>query len=456
MRRPGVFILLALLATAGCMRGPDYVRPEIDAPVEWRDELTTGESIANVPWFQLFTDSVLVDLIEVCLSENRDLRRAVARIDEATATVGIVRADLFPRVNYGGEATIEGNSSEDWDASSSATGFLNVSWQLDLWGRIRRSEEAALQTVLASEEAARGVTISLVGAVAGSYLLLLDLDNRLAIAEKTVEIRRQNHEIILARYEGGSVSAVDLNQALIQLAEAEASVHSFTRLRQQTENALCVLLGRPPMRIPRGRGLDEQISVPELPAGLPSTLLERRPDILAAEHQLHAQTARIGVAEALKFPSFDLFADVGGIASDPSAGFFDIGAQVFGPLFNSGEYQRRVEVEEARTAQLVAAYEQAILVAWREVEDALVAVRTYESEYEARAQQVRAATEAADLAWARYDAGMTSYLEILETQRSLFSTELQASQTLQAWLGSIVQLYVALGGGWSVESGGER
>ena len=440
--------VLVLVVVAGCTIGPDYVRPEIESPAEWRDGPADGASIANLPWFELFADSVLVDLIHVALRENRDLRRAVSRIDEASATVGIVRADLFPRVNYGGNATIDGNSGQDWEPSESATGFLNLSWQIDLWGRIRRSEESALATVLATEDAARGVTVSLVGAVAASYLLLLDLDDRLAISEQTVKIRRENFNIVEARFEGGSVSAVDLNQALIQLAEAEASVQSFTRLRRQTENALSVLLGRPPMHIPRGLGLDQQVVVPDLPPGLPSSLLERRPDIRAAEHELHAQMAQIGAAEALKFPSFDLFADVGGVLADPSAGFFGIGSQVFGPIFNSGEFQRRVDVEEARTLQLVAAYEQTILVAWREVEDALVAVRTYQGEYAARKRQVEAATEAADLAWARYDAGMTSYLEILETQRSLFSTELQASQVLQSWLSSIVRLYVALGGGW--------
>ena len=364
MRR---WLPILLLALGGCTMGPDYIRPEIQSPGEYRDEIAPDESIANLPWFELYSDSVLVNLIDTALRENRDLRVSVARIDEAAANLGIVRADLFPRVNYSGSAFIDGNSTEDWEPSSTASGFLGVSWQIDLWGRIRRSNEAALQTLLATEESVRGVTVSLVATVASSYLLLRDLDNRLIISEDTVEIRRQNFDIIQARFDGGSVTGVDLNQALIQLAEAEASVQVFTRLRRQVENSLSVLMGRPPMEIPRGRDLREQIAIPELPPGLPSGLLERRPDILVAERELHAQTARIGVAEAMKFPQFDLTASLGGAVADVNTGFFDLGTQVFGPIFNSGENQRRVEAEEARTWQLLARYEQTILNAWREV-----------------------------------------------------------------------------------------
>lgn len=441
------WILLVLVLT-GCTVGPEYVRPEIQSPEEYQQPVIEGESIANLPWFELFADSVLVNLIDQTLRENRDLRVAIARIDEAAASVGIVRADLFPRVDYGGSGTLDGNSIDNWKTNSSASGFLGISWQLDLWGRVRRSEEAALQTVLAREENARGVMISLVAGVANTYLLLLDLDNRLIISEETVKIRRDNFDIISARYDGGSVTAVDLNQSLIQLAEAEAAVQVFTRLRAQTENALSVLMGRPPMRIPRGKGLRRRITVPQMPTGLPSALIERRPDILAAERELHAQTARIGAAQALKFPQFDLTGSVGGALSDPSLGFFDIGAQVFGPIFNAGQNQSRVEVEEARTWQLIAIYEQTILNAWREVEDALVATHTYEAEYAARRRQVDAADAASELAWVRYDGGLTSYLEILETQRAWFNAQLKASETLQLWLNSIVNLYSALGGGW--------
>jgi multidrug efflux system outer membrane protein len=236
------------------------------------------------------------------------------------------------------------------------------------------------------------VTLSLVSSVATSYLLLRDLDARAQISERTVEIRRGNLEIIQARFDGGSVSEIDLNQAQIQLAQAEVSVQAFERLRRQTENGLSLLLGEPPGTITRGRPLHEQAMPPDVPpTGLPSELLDRRPDILVAERQLHAQTARIGVAEALKYPQFDLTASLGASFTDISAGFFNLGAGLFGPLFNSGENQRRVDAEVARTTQLLNRYEQSILNAYREVEDALVAVRTYRAELDARLREVRAA-----------------------------------------------------------------
>ena len=247
------------------------------------------------------------------------------------------------------------------------------------------------------------------------------------------------------------VSEVDVNQAEIQLAEAEVSVQTFERLRAQTENALSIVLGVPPMTIERGLALSEQVLPPVVPAGLPSDLLIRRPDIIEAERKLHAQTARIGVAEALKFPQFNLTGDLGALFDDETSGFFGLGAELFGPLFNAGANQRQVEVEMARTEQLVNRYEQTILTAYREVEDALVSVRTYGAELEARRRQLEAAENAADLSWVRYEGGMTSYLEVLDLQRSLFGSQLKASETLQLHLTSMVKLYQALGGGWVVE-----
>lgn len=442
---PGLLLILCLGA---CTMGPDYKRPVVDEPVAYREAMPPGESIANLPWWELFQDPVLQDLIETSLYNNRDLRAALARIDEAAAVLGLVRADLYPRVYYGGDGNLSATSAGDGDASTDGSLFLTAGWQVDLWGRFRRASEAALQELLASEESYRGVTISLVSSVAGSYLLLRDLDNRQMISEQTVQIRQQNLDIIQARFDGGSVNEVDLNQARIQLAEAEASVQAFKRLRRQTENAISLLLGSPPIDIPRGQALTEQLATPALPTGLPSELLDRRPDILAAERQLHAQTARIGVAEALKYPQFDLTADLGASFADISTGFFNLGAQLLGPLFNAGENQRQVDAEVARTTQLLNRYEQTVLNAYREVEDALIAVKTYEAELAARQRQEAAALKADQLAWVRYEGGMTSYLEILETQRALFGSQLAASETWQRQLNAIVDLYTALGGGW--------
>ena len=439
------FIVVVLFT--GCTMGPDYVRPPAVDTGAYTEETDAGESIADLPWWDLFEDPVLEELIETALANNRDLRASLARIAESRARLGIVRADLYPRLNYAGSGDADWSTESD-GASSSALVALDASYQVDLWGRVRRSNEAAVQELLATEESYRAVTIGLVSAVAQTYFLLRDLDSRLLISEQTVETRRQSLGVVESRFHAGMVAEVDVNQAQIQVAEAEVSVQTFARLRAQTENTLSVLLGQAPGDIARGGTLGEQLVVPEIPAGLPSELLDRRPDILAAERSLHAQTARIGVAEALKYPQLNLTGDIGAQFSDVTSGFAGLGAQLFGPLFNSGENQRQVDVEVARTEQLLNSYEQSFLTALREVEDALVATATYESEYDARQRQLAAAASAAELSWVRYEGGMTSYLEVLDLQRSLFSSQLKASETQQLRLTSMVQLYQALGGGW--------
>jgi multidrug efflux system outer membrane protein len=454
MNRNVRYLLLGILSVAACKVGPDYERPVVPEHEAYRDVVpadTTvalpADSIADLAWWELFQDTVLQQLIHVALENNKDLDAALARIAEARANLGFARADLYPEVNVIANAGVSANTEED--VSGSGLIAADACWQLDLWGRIRRSNEAALNQLLATEEAYRAVTISLVADVASFYLLLRDFDNRQMIAESTVETRRQTLGIIEARFNAGAVSEVDVNQAEIQLAGAEAAVESFRRGRAQTENAISVLLGVPPMSIPRGLSINQQILPPELPAGLPSQLVERRPDVLQAERQLHAQTARIGVAEALKYPSVTLSADLGASIASTSIGFLDAAADIFAPIFNAGRLQSGVDAEIARTEQALARYEQAILTAFREVEDAMVAVRTYQAEYESRRRQLEAARSAEALSWIRYDQGMTSYLEYLEVQRQLFSSEVGVSETLQLRLTSLVQLYKALGGGWN-------
>ena len=457
MRHPSLFLLGAILL-GGCLVGPNYERPATPEHADYREAATIPdsvraeappvESVADLPWWELFQDSVLQDLIGIALENNRDLKVALARIVEARAALGFSKADLYPFVDGIAGATVDGDTEAD---ELTASGVLagRVTWEADLFGRIRRSNEAALNDLLATEEAYRAVTIALVAQVAELYLVLRDLDNRLAISEATADVRRESLEIIEARFAAGVVSEVDVNQAEIQLAEAEAAVEAFERQRAQTENAISLLLGQPPMNIARGVALQDQVFPPELPAGLPSELLDRRPDVLVAERQLAAQTARIGVAEAIKYPSLTLSADVGASFASVTTGFLTLAADLFAPLFNSGKNQRRVEIEKARTEQLLHSYEQTILNAFREVEDAMVAVHRYDSEYAQRLRQLHAAESAAELSWIRYQGGWTSYLEVLEVQRSLFSAALAASQTLQLKHASMVQLYRALGGGWS-------
>jgi multidrug efflux system outer membrane protein len=292
------------------------------------------------------------------------------------------------------------------------------------------------------------MTMMLVASAANAYLTLRDLDNRLIIAEQTAKTWQENLDIVSARQKGGFVSEVDLNQAKIQLLEALTAIETFTRLRIQTENAVCQIMGEYPHAIPRGLKLQDQIFPPELPVGIPSDILDRRPDVMQAERQLHAQTARIGAAEALKYPSFTISADLGFAFADPAYGFAALGEQILGPLFNNKAARYNVEVEKARTMQLLNNYEQMILTAVREAEDAMVAVNSYKKEFSLRNEQMLAAREAARLAWVRYEGGLTSYLEVLDLQRSYFSSQLNASETLQLQLTSMVKLYQALGGGW--------
>jgi multidrug efflux system outer membrane protein len=448
--RRTALIVLAFVAS-GCTLGPNYTRPPVVNPGQYREELPTQRSIADTAWWELFGDPVLLELIETALEENPSLHATAARIAESRAALGIVRADLFPRFGYSATGSYEGTLGENGQTFDSLTGALGASWQIDLWGRIRRSNEAAQQALLATEEAYRGLTITLVAEVANAYFVLRDLDNRVLVSERTLEVWRERMDVVRARFDAGMVSEVDFNQAQIQVFEAEVTVQTFRRLQAQTENAISSLLGRPPTSIPRGLPLQDQLIWPEIPTGLPSDLLERRPDILEAERRLHAQTAKVGVAQALRFPQFDLTGSLGRIWDEGTTDVFGLGAQVLGPIYAAGKNRRRVDVERARVEQLLHAYEQTILTAYREVNDALVAFRTYGAELESRRQQMAAAQKAAELSWVRYEGGRTSYIEVLDLQRSLFAAQLKASETLQLHLTSAVRLYQALGGGWVAE-----
>jgi outer membrane protein, multidrug efflux system len=452
------FLLIAgsILVTA-CKLGEPYARPEMPGHQSFRYDSLTGESIANLEWWNLFQDMVLQDMIQTGLKNNRDLNIAITRIREAEAQLGIVRANLFPRINYGGDGTLSVTSDDGSETSGNGfettvggTSFISISYLVDLWGRYRNLSEAAFQEYLATEEAYRSLTLLIVSSIAQGYLLLRDLDNRLIISESTLETWQQNLEVVQARFNAGMISEVDVSQSIIQVEEARTTIQTFTRLRAQTENSLSVLMGLPPQDIERGTRLEEQIFPPELPAGLPSELLDRRPDIRNAERKLEAQTARIGATRALQYPQLTLTADLAASFANPTVLFSNLSAQVFGPLFNSGENKRRLEVEIQRTEQLILIYENTYLIALSEVENAMIAVNTYKKEFEARLSQVNAASEALAMAWVRYENGVTSYLEILDLQRSEFTSYLRASETLQLQLNSSVQLYQALGGGWQI------
>jgi len=450
------FILFVLLA--GCTLGPDYQRPELDVPTEFREPKPSGESIANITWWKLFQDEQLQLLIETAIEENKDLKVALSRIEEAYAAVTIVRSDQFPTIDVGASAG-RGKQSEEIDpnAKTDDNYFVGADlfFEIDFWGKLRRATEAQRAELLATEAAYRNVTITLVSDVASTYFLLRDFDERLLISKRTLKARLDNLKIIQARFDKGTVPELDVNQAQIEVAIAEVAIASLERRIIQTENALRILLGRNPGSVARGFGIENQVFPPSVPTGLPSELLQRRPDLIAAEERLHAQTARIGVAQALRYPSFVLTGNLGYESTELSdinssdARTWSLFGNIFQPIFNAGRLKAQVDVEIARTEQAALLYEQAFQQALREVEDALVAIRTYKQENTARSQQVVAAQNAARLSRARYNGGVVDYLEVLDSERTLFSAELAESESIQRYLNSNVRLYNALGGGWN-------
>jgi len=457
-RLPRIAVMLAALILSSCAMGPDYERPETAMPQAFEQVADSGASIANLNWWELFGDEQLNELVRVALEQNRDLAIAVSRIEEARAALGFVRSDQYPQfeVSAGANRGISSaGAALGLPASSSFVLAGNLSFELDLWGKLRRSTEAAQAELLATVDAGNSVMITLIADVASAYLLLLDLDTRVAVAARTLETRNESLGIMQARFDRGTVALIDVNQAQIEKYDAEAQLFALQRENVQAENLLNILLGQHPGVIDREERDIYSLEPFSVPAGLPSELLERRPDVRVAEQQLAAQTARIGVAEAIRFPSLSLTGSLG-LASNDLSGFFSSDNQTWGlsagliaPVFNAGRNKRRVEVEVARTEQALLTYQQTVLQALREVEDSLISVDTYESEVMARENQEKAAASAAMLSRARYDGGVTSYLEVLESERSLFRAELLASSTHREQLVSYVTLYKALGGGWT-------
>jgi multidrug efflux system outer membrane protein len=446
----GILIIGFVFYLESCKVGKDYERAEMEQPEVYQQDFPKDSAISNIPWWNLFEDPVLVDLIDSALVNNKDIQIAISRIEESQLQIDMARADYYPLIGYNAYGSSVANSEVSGFSNAVGAG-LNVSYTVDLWQKIKSMNKIALQNYFATEEAYKALNIAIVSAVAGAYVSLRDVDNRMIIAEKTAKNFQDNLDVMQARFNAGFISEVDLSQAKIQLSEAKTAIEIFDRSRGQIENAISVLMGTAPKAIPRGLPLYEQIVLPEMPVGLPSELLDRRPDILAAERRLHAQTLRIGVAEALKYPSLTLSLDMGAQFLNPSFLFADLGAQLLGPVFNAGKLKRNVKVEEARTKQLLLDYEASFLFALQEVEDAMIAVQTYKREYSLRNEQMLMATRASNLAWVRYDGGLTSYLEVLNLQSSLFNAELKASEAFKNQLSSIISLYEALGGGWYVD-----
>lgn len=456
MKRFALTVVALTLLLSACKRGPDFEPPAPATPEEFRTALPDGESVANLAWWDLYRDPVLQDLIARGLENNRSIREAMARIQEAQFGVTMARSQRYPSLNGIALTTIQPTAGDEDSLSviDNVRIIGSASYEIDLWGRVSRSNEAALQGMLATEEVFRTVTISLVSEIASTYLLLRDIDARIALTEDVIAVNQASYDIMATRAEGGLVAEVDLRRQEISMADSDAVLARLLRARAQTEHGLSLLVGELPQEIQRGASLAEQDFPPAVPAGLPSELLQRRPDVLAAERALHAQTALIGVAEANRFPKLSLSASGGGkITTQGSATvqglFLNLGANLLAPIFNGGALKAATEAERARTLQVLNQYEQTVLNAFREVEDALVSVETYRQEHEARVRQSVAARSALSTVETLYDGGLVSYQEVLDLQKGVFGAELQASEALQQHHTAIVRLYKALGGGWS-------
>ena len=455
---------------SSCALTPDYERPELDVPSTYFADSEqpsvneSGESIANLAWWDVFKDAQLQGLIRSALAENKDIGVALSRVAQASSQLTSTRANQYPFFDISAGAARGRQSQLLMPGASIEESFTvmgNLSFELDLWRKLSRSTESARASLLASEAVQRHVALSIVANVASTYLLLLDLDERLIIARRTVESRRDSLAIIQARFDSGVRPELDVNQAQIELAVAEVAIATFQRQIAQTENALAILLGRNPGSINRGLSLKEQQLLPEIPTGLPSELLQRRPDVVAAEQSLHAEIALVGVAEALRYPSLSLTGSYGALSDDLSdlndsdAESWGVGGSLFAPIFNWGQLKAQSEAQRARAEQALHTYEATLQQAFREVADALVAVHTYRQEYQAYRRQAAAARNAERLSQARYDAGVVDYLEVQEVSRSLFSAELNESQSYQSVMNALVDLYQSLGGGWIPEEAEE-
>jgi outer membrane protein, multidrug efflux system len=454
--------LLSSIAVVGCVKGPNYSRPLVAMPEAFRAPPVVGQpgdtpSLGDTKWWEVFQDDELQSLIRAALERNYDARIAAARVLEAQAQAGIVHADLLPSVSAGAAllgqrfpAALFGSTRNVGAGELSASAF----WELDFWGRLRRATEAARAQLLATEWGRRAVITTLISRLADAYFTLRTFDLQLEITTRTLDSRQESLRLTEVRERGGATSLLDVRQAEQLVYGAKAEIVNLERAIDEQENLVRVLVGDWPSGVSRGRSLTDQPRPGEVPAGLPSALLERRPDILQAEQQLVAANAQIGVAKAAYFPQITLTGS-GGVESAALSSLFAgpsvIWSAALGavqPVFTGGRLRSQVELAEARHQEALLTYERTIQYAFREVSDALVG---YRKARELRAEEellVSSARDARRLADVRYEGGATSYLEVLDADSRLFIAELALAQAQLSELAGLVDIYRALGGGW--------
>ena len=459
MRR---FAPALLIVVAACAVGPDYQRPELDAPRHWRATEANSQPLHADEWWRLFNDPLLDRLIDAALAENRDLKIAAARVLEARANVVVTRSLQFPELSAQAAATR--TRAANGGSTSPGVSFIgenyrlqgDVSFELDLWGKLRRATEAARADLLATRYAREVTRLALISAVGSGYFNLRSLDLQLVIAERTLGSREEALSLTQKRFNGGVVSELDVRQAEAESQVARAIIPDLQRQIVFQQDALSVLLGRYPNEIERGKTITAISVPPDVPLGLPSELLARRPDILSTEQNLIAANAQIGVAKAAYFPSISLTGLLG-VESAELSNLLRSGSRIWQagigaglPIFNAGRVSAQVDAAVARREQALQQYRKIVETAFAEVEDALVAHRTAREKYNAQDAQVKALRRSLRLADLRYRNGQSAYIEVLDAERNLFNAELGQVQTRQSQLDALVQLYKALGGGWEL------
>ncbi|MGA7782403.1 MAG: efflux transporter outer membrane subunit [Paraburkholderia sp.] len=466
--RSSVFALLLacpfFLTLNGCVLGPDYVRPTISTPATFRFATSDMSGVANTEWWRQFNDPELDRLIATALAQNKDVQIAGTRVDEFLGQFASTRSQLFPQLSAGlaaqrqrvpqaGGIPLLGGEGPDY---SQLQATLGATWDIDLFGRVRRETEAARANVRASEEMRRATILTLVASVASSYINLRSLDQQLAIARDTTASRAESVRVFDLRFHGGEVSQMELAQSQSEYEASRATISRIEDQIAQQEDALAVLLGENPGAIPRGLRLPD-LDAPAVPAGLPSDLIERRPDLRAAEQNLVAANALIGAAHALYFPSISLTGLFGSASGQLSKLFigparvWSFAGAVAQPVFTAGNIRGQVQQAQAQQQEALLQYQKAVQVAFQQVNDALISVQKLREQTDVQARQVKTLETYARLARLRYDGGYTSYLEVLDAERSLFNARLSYTQTRQAALVSFVNLYQSMGGGWAVD-----
>lgn len=453
------------LTLTSCMVGPDYEKPEADIPDKWRVEYQQAAEVVNTSWWYQFNDAVLDELINTALENNRDVRIAAARVEEFAAIVDITRSGLFPQLGYDGAAdrsqmsldTVNGLPPGISRTNSIYNASLNVGWELDIWGKVRRATESARANLLAQEETRRTVILSLVSAVATGYVDLRSLDRQLEIAKRTLDARAESVDLFELKFKGGVISELEVAQVKSEYEQAAVRVPAIERQIALRENSLSILLGSNPGPIARGKTLEELIE-PDIPANIPSELLERRPDIRRAEQDLISANAQIGVAKAQYFPTISL-SGLFGYAStslsslfSSSANLWDVNAAALGPIFSGGRLSGQLRASRAVQRQVLYGYLQTLQTAFREVDDALISTQKRREELVAQGRQVAALADYVRLAQLNYDEGQVSYIEVLDSQRQLFDSELIYAQTENQVYASLIGVYKAMGGGWVVDA----